>query len=90
MLEISSVSKKFLLTGSTCVCLLTVNLNQNEISQTADPEAPLPFIAASNDELLDQIFVEEKSNRICRFMKSRKMKAWIFPGRLSHFVAVSS
>lgn len=40
----------------------------------SDPEEPLPFITESNDGLLDQIFEEEKSDRVCRFLKSRKLK----------------
>lgn len=39
------------------------------------PEAPMLFLAAGNDELLDQIFEEEKSDRVCRFLKNRKLKA---------------
>lgn len=36
--------------------------------------APLPVITGAEEELLDQIFEEEKSDLICRFLKNRKMK----------------
>jgi hypothetical protein len=74
MLEVLALRKRFLMTGTALACLLTANLIPAGSSSSTEPEVPLPFIVGSNEKLLDQIFEEEKSNRICRFMKIRKMK----------------
>ena len=75
MLENSLVGRRFLTTGIACLCLLAAHVYQPKSSFVTDPEVPMPFIAGSTEEFLDQIFVEEKSNRICRFIKIKKMKA---------------
>lgn len=69
------VGRRFLTTGLVSLCLLAVYAYQPKSSFEADPEVPTSFIAGSGEEFLDQIFVEEKSNRICRFIKIKKMKA---------------
>ncbi|MBH52847.1 MAG: hypothetical protein CMI18_00675 [Opitutaceae bacterium] len=33
------------------------------------------FVSGQNEELLGTIFQEEKSNAVCRFLKSKKLKA---------------
>ena len=69
------VVSRFVTSGLVCLGLLAACAYRPESSFEADPEEPMPFISGSSEEFLDQIFVEEKSNRICRFIKIKKMKA---------------
>lgn len=75
MLEVSKVKKKVLFAVVGSLCLFAATLFLSGIDSNADSEPSLPFLLVANEELLDLIFEEEKSNRICRFMKNRKMKA---------------
>lgn len=75
MLEKLSVGKRFIALGVASLCLTTVYTHQPDVSVETDPGVHSPFIVDSGEEFLDQIFVEEKSNRICRFIKVKKMKA---------------
>ena len=75
MLKNSLVGKRFLTAGFASLCLLATNAYQTNVSIETDPGVPSSFIVDSGEEFLDQIFVEEKSNRICRFIKVKKMKA---------------
>jgi hypothetical protein len=61
--------------GSSAFGLLALGLYFSPKDSNTVPEEPLPFSLVSNDELLDQIFEEEKSDRIIRFIRNRKMKA---------------
>ena len=75
MLEKLLVGKRFIALGVAALCLTTVHTYQPVSSVETDPGVHSPFIVDSGEEFLDQIFVEEKSNRICRFIKVKKMKA---------------
>ena len=75
MFETLVNNKRIFAACSCALFIFTGVVSQPGLSPTTDPEAPLPSIYAANEELLDQIFEEEKSNRICRFIKNRKMKA---------------
>jgi len=35
-------------------------------------------LASANESLLDQIFEEEKSDRLCKFIKNKESKVWFF------------
>ena len=75
MLDFSKLKRWVPCTAISLICLFAVGLLLLENISKTDPEEPLSFILVSNEELLDQIFEEEKSNRVCRFIKTRKMKA---------------
>ena len=75
MLKNSLVGRRYLAAGIASLCLFATNAYQSNISIETDPGVPSPFIVVSGEEFLDQIFEEEKSNRICRFIKVKKMKA---------------
>ncbi|MDA0347960.1 MAG: hypothetical protein O3C20_11230 [Verrucomicrobia bacterium] len=47
---------------------------QDQTVPSDDFEMPLPLFVGSKDELLDQIFEEAKSDRLCRFIKIKKLK----------------
>ncbi len=75
MLKNSMVGKRIIAAGFASLCLFATSAYQSNVSIETDPEVPSSFIVVSGEEFLDQIFEEEKSNRICRFIKVKKMKA---------------
>jgi len=75
MLEKSLVGRCIFAAGLLGLSVLAMTMSQPNRANDADSETHLPFVVGSGEEFLDQIFEEEKSNRICRFIKVKKMKA---------------
>ena len=66
----------------TCLVICLIALGsvftfkvQSESPGPVDLSPSPGFVASQNEKLLDTIFEEEKSNAVCRFLKSKKMKA---------------
>jgi hypothetical protein len=69
-----SFNNRFLILFTSCVCLFSGTLLEDRVISQDDIEVQLPLFVRSNEELLDQIFEEGKSDRLCRFIKTKKLK----------------
>lgn len=62
--------------GALLLCGLSVNSVNNQTEFRDMPsEFELHLLAGSKDELLETIFEEEKSDRLLKFIKNKKLKA---------------
>ena len=69
-----SFNNRFLILCTSFLCLFSGTLLQDQALPSDDFEMQLPLFVGSKDELLDQIFEEAKSDRLCRFIKNKKLK----------------
>jgi len=74
MLKSLFFNNRSLIICTSLVCLFSGTLLQNQVIYEDDFVALLPHVTASKEELLDQIFEEAKSDRLCRFIKTRRLK----------------
>jgi hypothetical protein len=64
-----------LLVVATLTCLPFASPSSTRpLAESAIDDFEFHLLVGSKDELLETIFEEEKSDRLCRFIKSRKLK----------------